>query len=332
MGMLEVTGTIKVSQFWPEGVSDADTTKVIVRVDAGAFRFNGKTTRVFDGATVKRAVGAKSGKPAISKKSEITIRLQGIDAPELHYRPTVPHLFPPQRIALRKVNAEFRQPLGETAAAALGDFLQHSSPVEIPCVVRTNVKKPSDVFDIYGRFVGDIYVVFAGTEIDLNHWVIEQGWAFPAFYVSMTKQEVADIIGLARKAMTARRGVWARPARDIRVFDPKLVFRGKGVSPEPKKDKGVVTFPKLFRRVATWSVLKQAKIIQDTFVDYLKASADECWTTSTFLALGATPRSRRFLHDFISSKGDFTSTPEGLVFAEEPSVLVDAKGREIVHW
>ena len=31
VGLLEVEGTIKVSQFWPEGRSDADTTKVVVK-------------------------------------------------------------------------------------------------------------------------------------------------------------------------------------------------------------------------------------------------------------------------------------------------------------
>ena len=31
VGLIEVEGTIEVSQLWPEGRSDADTTKVVVK-------------------------------------------------------------------------------------------------------------------------------------------------------------------------------------------------------------------------------------------------------------------------------------------------------------
>jgi hypothetical protein len=53
MGLLRVTGSIDLSQFWPAGDSDADTTKVVVSVDAGSFRFRAgvsgafKVTKVF---------------------------------------------------------------------------------------------------------------------------------------------------------------------------------------------------------------------------------------------------------------------------------------------
>ena len=38
VGLLEVVGTIDVGQFWPEGRSDADTTKVVVNVAPEAIR------------------------------------------------------------------------------------------------------------------------------------------------------------------------------------------------------------------------------------------------------------------------------------------------------
>lgn len=39
VGLLEIVGTIDVGQFWPEGRSDADTTKVMVNVAPDAIRF-----------------------------------------------------------------------------------------------------------------------------------------------------------------------------------------------------------------------------------------------------------------------------------------------------
>jgi endonuclease YncB( thermonuclease family) len=69
------------------GSSDADTSKVKVSVDADSFAFaaNGKTfrkTTVFKNASV---IGA-SKKLVIDKNNKVTVRLQGIDAPELHYK------------------------------------------------------------------------------------------------------------------------------------------------------------------------------------------------------------------------------------------------------
>ena len=86
-GRLEVRGTVDLTQFWPTGSSDADTTKILVSTQPGAFRFRPRpgaqfqTTNVFDGATVRGRVN----KPAIDNQGRITIRLQGLDAPELHY-------------------------------------------------------------------------------------------------------------------------------------------------------------------------------------------------------------------------------------------------------
>ncbi|WP_342735262.1 hypothetical protein [Bradyrhizobium sp. B117] len=76
VGLLEVEGTIDVSQFWPEGRSDADTTKVIVNVAPDAIRFRKSDTapfhptHVFDNAKVK----GRTATPPI-KNGKLTIRL-----------------------------------------------------------------------------------------------------------------------------------------------------------------------------------------------------------------------------------------------------------------
>src|SRR6266446_3677726 len=77
-GLLEVTGPIDRSQFWPDGDSDADTAKV--RVGQNAFKFQPhpgaplKVTHIFDRASVKGKTGTKA---AIDKKGRITISSAG---------------------------------------------------------------------------------------------------------------------------------------------------------------------------------------------------------------------------------------------------------------
>src|SRR5215471_10269770 len=144
-GLLEVTGTVDLAQFWPNGESDADTVKVTLK-GTNAFRFQVhpgaplKVTHAFDGATVH----GKGQKPAIDNKNRITIRLQGIDAPELHYRPVAPTInkvkpTPTQRAAFNQANGNFRQHLGETATIELQKFLSKAGSGVIACIVRTAV-------------------------------------------------------------------------------------------------------------------------------------------------------------------------------------------------
>ncbi len=76
MAILEARGTVSASQFWPEGSSDADTVKILVH----QVRYAGRPTRVFDDAIVMPI-----GKPPIDALGRMTVRLEGIDAPELHY-------------------------------------------------------------------------------------------------------------------------------------------------------------------------------------------------------------------------------------------------------
>src|SRR5262245_57115352 len=87
MGLLKVEGTLTLAQFWPGGESDGDTAKVHVSATAFKFQSQGgaqvKTKHVSEGARVSGKVATK---PAIDNKQRITIRLQGIDATELHYQ------------------------------------------------------------------------------------------------------------------------------------------------------------------------------------------------------------------------------------------------------
>ena len=241
-GMLQVSGNIDLRQFWNVGESDADTVKVAIS-GPNAFRFSphegalAAVTHAFDGATVK----GKVSKPAIDKQNRIIIRLQGIDAPELHYRPLAPTInkkkpTAQQRTKFNASNGNFRQRFGETASVHLATFLATAGASPIACTVRTAVDDPSEVFDTYGRLVGDIYVTVNGREKDVNLWLCQEGWAYPTFYSSMTGEEINTLIGLSKSARQAKEESGNSSALPQRLrSDPPIPqqrchqrFRGQG--------------------------------------------------------------------------------------------------------
>lgn len=342
MGLLRVKGTIDLSQFWPRGSADADTTKILVDVGAGAFKFRPhpgaafQTTNAFDNATV---VG-KGRKPAIKRingQGRITIRLQGIDATELHYRPPSHRTDRKGRTKSQKeryldVNEEYRQYLAETATVKLYDFLAKEGKDPLPCVVETAVDEPDEVFDIYGRFVGDIVARIQGNQYNINRWLVQQGLAFPAFYNSMSAQEINALRTAADQAWAAGRCLWPNLADYVGRMDWDLQYRRPKSKPQyvEADDTGKVVLPKLFRRLATWEVNRYAHMITSGFWSYLESRRDQCYLTDEFLAQ---PTSAPIygLHDFLDLDGFFWRWPEELVFREADSRLVGPGGSE-VNW
>ena len=88
---LEIAGRIKFDQFWPDGKSDADTTKLLLTVNGNSMRVKlaGQTsfvrTLAYQDAGILGAVDEDTGQRKITplmKSNAITIRLQRIDAPE----------------------------------------------------------------------------------------------------------------------------------------------------------------------------------------------------------------------------------------------------------
>jgi len=141
MGLLRVKGSIDINQFWPTGkssniLSDADT--VHVQVDPkSSFVFEGNVTRAFDFAwitTRKDKDGSRSPNYVMvsqrTANAHTKIRLQGIDAPELHYR-------------VDQKKQEVRQNWGKRAAFELRNFLKsRASGMKMGCHVETLVKSP----------------------------------------------------------------------------------------------------------------------------------------------------------------------------------------------
>lgn len=342
-GLLEVAGTIDLSQFWPAGKSDADTTTVVLKMgpDPISFRKNDtapfQATHVFDNAIVK----GRTRKPSI-KNGRVTIRLQGIDAPELHYQPSPLSQHEKNGLSATKLNEyrllvhPYRQLLGATSTKALHDLLAATGRTIFDGRVVTQVDKPNDVFDTYDRLVGDIELAMNGSLLNLNHWLVEQGWAFPTYYSSMTNDEIVAVDTLAKAARSKKRGVWKFLSKTVGSFDFMLRDPKKNETSVLATDKGPVLFPKLYRRFTNWSARDKAKLTKQTFQAFLAAGSggrpDGCFETGDFLANGVHSATHRTFDEFVQSGKIIKFEPGGLVFSEAPSKLVRSDGLEIIDF
>lgn len=330
-GLLRVRGTIDLAQFWPDGDSDADTSKVKVTVTKNSFAFaaDGKTfkpTKVYFDAF---CVGA-SRKKVIDTKSRITVRLQGIDAPELHYQAAPLKKSGSVTDAKRKkFNLENkpkrRQYLAETSTVALCRKLAAFGKSVIKCEVVSLIDRPFEVIDTYGRFVANIRVG-KGYKTDINLWLAEEGWAFPTFYSSMEPEEIQGYLDRLPKARKKKR-VWKGYSANSTKFDAKLVYRPKGPE-DAANDKGDVLMPKLFRRQVAHRMQKKAGVFTGSFTDYLNANRDACFMTDEFLAQGVDTAPIYALHQFMKGNA-LTVEPHEIVFREKFSSMVNGKGKKL---
>lgn len=342
VGLLRVTGTIDINQFWPTGMSpsilsDADT--IHVKIDpATAFVFNGDVTHAFDFAWIKtRTVKVKKPAPKTTKKPEyvivsqtdkskahIKVRLQGIDAPELHYHDD-------------QKAPEVRQNWGKRAASELRKFLKGlGSGMKIDCRVETFVTSPNDVFDKYGRFVGDILVVDGTHFRNVNHWLLEKGWAFPAHYNSMQLGEIDKINAIWAKAKGGIIKFIDKRARDDMYGLPA----GKaGDSPsDANKDKGKVVFPKLFRRLVRFHEHPKGATTLEQFLKTLKS--DQTIPLATFKTLTPKQRARPTkkngvqltpFHQLVTDGNRLDPKPESFVVVEVGPNLKNSNG-PVTSW
>jgi endonuclease YncB( thermonuclease family) len=337
-GLLTVAGSLDISQFWPatKGNNSSDGDTVHLKVDPNAsFLFSAspgahpKLTTKFIGAYVNDR-GTK--KKVITAKSEIKIRLQGIDTPELHL-PVIAKWHPSKK---GKFANAFRQPYGAGAANALhkhlkilvgsgGSTLMHATFV-------TQIDHPNAAVDSHGRFVGDIIVGTSGAK-SINTWLVENGWAYPLLYDSMTDTEVQTIVN----AWKAGQKIAARPGKAIQKalqpFVPSL-----NVNNAKLPDGGKLNFPKIFRRQATFWTQVAGPLTPAEFVKLLnkgiKGKPDTAYLLAYFLSnINHLDRKKRVkLASKIGSQGQTLFKPEDLVFSEDPSTLFDASGKKVTSW
>ena len=332
MGLLRVKGTIDVRQFWPQGTSDADTAVILVGVDAfhfqaqpgGAF----KTTHAFDGALLHGRQGAKA---PIDSKGRVHVRLQGIDAPELHYQPSplgksLKATLPTSVVdAFRALSHKYRQHWAESAAFALLNFMSQAGKQSIACTVTTVVDEPTDVFDTYARLVGDIWL----EQQNVNLWLVRQGWVYPSFYDSMKPYEIKAVL----KAWTtgkAKGRVAKALASKVGTLDFQLLYRsGAGMGVVSGADKGGVLYPKIYRRLVTWSAEKKAGVTSNNFKQFVASGGDKYLRLADFLASGKNAKQYP-LADVLGAGGRCNLRPERTVFVEDPNSQLK-KDNKIVH-
>jgi|SRR5215204_195430 len=342
-GTLEVLGPINFGQFYyQKGESDADSVKIKVKINSIRFRSNEDTPwkenlTLFDDAYIGK-------KKVVTKRNRtITVRLQGIDAPELHYtaqRPRSPELTPQQK--KKWMNYIFRQKWGARAVYELERFLKPyvKSGVIENAYVFSKVDHPNDVFDKYGRFVGDIVISKDNRDKkNVNQWLVERGWAFPSFYNSMTGQEIKTLNTKGRKARTNLKGIWVNHSTKLVSFDPSLrLTRGKNVPRiNQVTDKGSINMPKIFRRQVDYQVRKKANVTnKQSLSAYIKTQKrDKCYLTKEFLVSLAkgTKATVRHLSEFIDQNGNIRFQPNELIFQEDTSaVLRDSNGKKVTKW
>jgi endonuclease YncB( thermonuclease family) len=288
---LEVAGTIDLAQFWPDGESDADTTKIVLTVTPGSVRVRlaGQTsfqfTSAYDDAVIitgRKKDGDLRVEPVI-KHGGLTVRLQRIDAPELHYQPDA-------RGSGGKLKGtglikRYRQAQGETATVKLVRFLRSFNLDPLPCTFTSELKPsegPGAAIDKYGRFVGDL---FLQDGVNLNLWILEQGLALVALYDSMLPHEIDESVRSWQAGRTKPGGIARCYSKRFLSFDASLVFRPPGSTPAAEGRRRFI-HPKFYRRQTSWWAFSQAGIFAGDFPQWLTAKAEECWHLPEFRVRG----------------------------------------------
>ena len=94
-------------------------------------------------------------------------------------------------------------------------------------------------------------------------------------------------------------------------------------------DKGATLYPKIFRRLVTWSVQKKAGVANNTFKQYVASGSDKFRKLADYLA--SDKNSKKFaLETTLGAGGKTTLRPESTVFVEDPNSQLK-KDNQVVH-
>jgi endonuclease YncB( thermonuclease family) len=336
-GLVEFHGTVDLNQFYSfGGQSDADTIHLFIT----SIRFRPRDNRpwienvqVFTGAYVY----VYGKKEKVIKNNRVKVRLQGIDATELHLQPKYAvkksELTAEQKRLWKSRN--YRQYWSIRSTIELAKFfkqhLEEDGTSKVRVYAYSRVDKPNDLFDKYARLVADI-MVKKGKK-DVNQWLVENGWALPTFYDSMTAKEISSLDNKAKSANNHSRGLWKDYSKNmVTPFDFNL-FTKKTPYIEPLSDRGKFIMPKIYRRQVNYEVNKRAKIIPDkSLKNYIKKGKDKCYETKEFFIKG-TKAKVHYLDEYVGNDGKIKDLrPSDLVFTDAPATLRDSNDEKIVKW
>jgi hypothetical protein len=147
----------------------------------------------------------------------------------------------------------------------------------------SKVNSPNNLFDIFGRFIVDIVILGKTAEQNINQWLVEEGWAIPLFYDSMSNKEIITLRDLSRKAKDKSKGSWEKYSDMLLPFNFDLLFPGRGYEIiDIFSDAGEFNMPKIFRRIQENKQLlesnKQLKIEDSKLRDFIKVAASKLET------------------------------------------------------
>lgn len=226
---------------------------------AGTFTTGGTSP---DGDTIRfrpahpKNLAALEGSARLSKQHTVQVRLEGIDAPELHYDGARQRRSAAARTRLLQL-------LGFSKVQLFADWVQSASEVPGWIVARQ--------VDVRGRVVGFVYRghaedgVIARVPIaaSANAAMLACGAAYPLAYTSLEPDLRRAMVGWAEEARAAGRGVWSDDATR------RFALRGIGSIGA----RGALVFPKLFRRCVAFC-REGADPGARAFVEWLRASPE----------------------------------------------------------
>lgn len=347
-GKVKITGKIYLDQFFSlGGRSDADTLRLYVNPESVEFRKNEKAEwqrrlTLFNKAyyfdeevkSWKKIVIKDRGR---SDQEYIKIRLQGIDAPELHCLANQANL----RLSsthyrnFTSLNAifEYRQHWGARAARELATFLNSESFTEegvkfVKGYAISSVDTPSNLFDKFGRAVADIVIIDRkNRDINLNQYIVRKGWAFPDYYDSMSNDEIEALIENNKDALNKPTGIRSSYTKELVPFNFNLFYQEEEeVQSDIEKDKGPLNLPKFFRKQLDYEVLIKSGNKKDreshpelrTLKNYIKYRGNECYKLEEFLEKRHCAK-KYSLSEFIDENGYMHTEPGSLVNIESDS-------------
>lgn len=348
MGILKVTGVIRLDQFWPRGKSEAGGSVIKITVDKDSFTFsdngsdNYKPVKTFYDASV--TFNRKTQK-IIKRGNQLLVRFSGVDVPELNYKflGSTPLKHPTRRGSLNQYEYErliqinndigFRQPCAEYVSHRLYEFLSREAHYgEVPCVFTSVVASPSDVSDAYGRLTGEVEVPVKGKPVNLNLWLLEKGLGFPLLCSGMSPEKVKLYIDAAEAGKSAKNSIYSCYREFLGIFDHNRRYRepypGANLAADSVSDKGHLVMPKLFRRWCTYNIYRQAGVQIGTFGSYLQTLDDRLVLTSDYInnPAGAAPINL----DKALVNNRLTLKPADMVFIKKPVTLKGQDGKDVL--
>lgn len=357
MGFVEIAGKVDVFQYWPNGASDVDTVRFIPDLATATYFSDGapvNVTAFFERGGSFQPDDNKPGEvrfKGILRKAggvSLSVRLQGIDAPETHYAPNFREgmfdgdygAWIAKHISRQK---SYRQPYGKLCTdlfatrirttLGIGPFDPNSREVLVDAKLRILADGINGAADVFGRVVGYVMLTRDGKEVVLNDFALAEGLAFCSFYGSMSIDEMkrfAELFAAHGANGAPKSQLRSNYSGHLRDFEPEL-WTTKSMRDTDRDDNGADTFrskcfdPKLFRRCIDWVGRREALNEPSRLLDYMRSNDEEVVLLSDFLAAnGDWEKSRKLaIGALIGPDGSIRYKPGEVIFESRAIEIVD---------